>query len=137
MEILPHPRLQVFFVNSRLAIPFHSESFAESFSFFFFFIYLFYLFIFGCVGSSLLRACFLQLRRAGATRRCGALASHCGASSCYGAWALGTRASVVVARGLQSAGPVVVAHGLHCPAACGNLPDQGLNPRRLHWQANS
>ena len=29
-----------------------------------------YLFIFGCVGSSLLRAGFLQLQRAGATLRC-------------------------------------------------------------------
>ena len=43
-----------------------------------FLMYLFiYLFIFGCVGSSLLRAGFLQLRRAGATLRCGARASHC------------------------------------------------------------
>ena len=32
------------------------------FLFFFKLINLFYLFIFGCVGSSLLRACFLQLR---------------------------------------------------------------------------
>ena len=48
-----------------------------------------YLFIFGCVGSSLLRAAFLYLRRAGATLRCGV-------------WALGTWASVVVARGLSS-----------------------------------
>ena len=31
---------------------------------------------------------------------CGARASHCGGFSCCGAWALGTRASVVVARGL-------------------------------------
>ena len=42
----------------------------------------------------------------GATLRCGARASHCGGFSC-GARALGTRASVVVARGLSS-----VARGL-------------------------
>ena len=47
-------------------------------SIFFFFLILF----FGCVGSSLLHAGF----------------------SCCGAWALGTRASVVVTRGLSSCG---------------------------------
>ena len=66
------------------------------------FIYLFnnsfilFLFIFGCIGSLLLRTGFLQLRRAGATLRCGAQASHWGGFSCYGAWA-----SIVVARRLQ------------------------------------
>ena len=67
------------------------------------FIY-FYLFIFGCVGSSLLRAGFLQLQRAGATLHCGVRASHCGGFSCCGAWALGVQASVVVARRLCSCG---------------------------------
>ena len=61
------------------------------------FMYLF----FGCVGSLLLHAGFLQLQRAGATLCCGVLVSHCGGFSCCGAWALGTQASVVVARGLQ------------------------------------
>ena len=37
----------------------------------------------------------------GATLCCGARASHCGGFSCCGARALGTRASVVVAHGLQ------------------------------------
>ena len=45
--------------------------------------------------------------------------------------------SVVVAHGLQSAGSVVVAHGPSCSAACGIFPDQGSNPCRLHWQADS
>ena len=40
--------------------------------------------------------------------------------------------SVVVACGLQSAGSVVVAHRLSCPAACGIFSDQGLNPCPLH-----
>ena len=89
---------------------------------FFFFIDLF---IFGCVGSSLLRTGFLQLQWAGATLRCGARTSHCGGFSCCGARALGVWASVVVARGLQSAGLAVVAHGPSCSAACGILPGQG------------
>ena len=63
-----------------------------------------YLFIFGCVGSSLLCAGFLQLQRAGATLPSSAGASHCGSFSCCGAQALGARASVVVAHGLSRCG---------------------------------
>ena len=55
----------------------------------------------------------------------------------FEAWALGVWASVVVARGLQSAGSVVVAHQLSCSVACGVFPDQNLNPCPLHWQADS
>ena len=65
------------------------------------FIY-FFIFIFGCIGSALLRAGFLQLRREVATLRCGASASHCGGFSCCGAglqacglqqvWLTGSRA---------------------------------------------
>ena len=73
---------------------------ADGFVLFFYFIY----FIFGCIGSSLLCAGFLQLQGAGATLRCGARASHCGGFSCCGARALGMRASAVVARGLSSCG---------------------------------
>ena len=50
---------------------------------------------------------------------------------------LGTGASVVVARGLWSAGSVVVAHGLSCSMACGIFPDRGSNPCPLHWQTDS
>ena len=39
--------------------------------------------------------------------------------------------------GSRHAGSVIVAHGPSCSAACGILPDQGLNPRPLHWQADS
>ena len=63
---------------------------------FLFFLNFIYLFIFGCVGSSLLHAGFLQLLRAGATLRGGVWASHCGGFSCCGAQALGARASIVV-----------------------------------------
>ena len=81
-------------------------------SFFFFYIIPLLLFIylvsllvsFGCVGSSLLCAGFLQLQRAGATLCCGAWAPHCSGFSCCRAWSLGTRASVVVARRPSSCG---------------------------------
>ena len=62
----------------------------------FFFKLFIYLFIFGCVGSSLLHAGFLQLGQVGA--------SPCGGFSCCGAQALGTWASVVAAHGLRSCG---------------------------------
>ena len=65
---------------------------------------LFFKFIFGCIGSSLLRAGFLYLRRAGATLRCGGRASHCGGFSCCRAQAPGAWASVVVAHRLSSCG---------------------------------
>ena len=39
--------------------------------------------------------------------------------------------------GSRHAGSAVVAHGPSCSAACGILPDQGSNPRPLHWQADS
>ena len=57
----------------------------------FFLKIIIYLFIFGCVGSSLLCAGFLQLLRAGTTLHCGARASHCSGFSCCRAWALGAR----------------------------------------------
>ena len=34
-------------------------------------------------------------------------------------------------------GSEVVAHGLSCSTVCKVLPDQGLNPCPLHWQADS
>ena len=39
--------------------------------------------------------------------------------------------------GSRRAGSVAVAHRLSCSAACGIFPDQGSNPRPLHWQADS
>ena len=39
--------------------------------------------------------------------------------------------------GSRLTGSVVVAHGLSRSAACGILPDQGLNPCPLLWQADS
>ena len=48
-----------------------------------------------------------------------------------------SRPLLLQSTGSRHAGSVVVAHGLSCSAACGILPDQGSNPRRLHWQADS
>ena len=76
----------------------------------FFLIYFIYLFILAALGLLIyliyLFCCagFLYLRRAGATLRCGAWASHCGGFSCCGAWSLGAWVSVVVARRLSSCG---------------------------------
>ena len=78
---------------------------------------------------------FLWLRRAGATLRCGARASHCSGFSCCRAQALGAQASVVVVRGLSSCG----SWALECRlSTCGtraqplrgmwDLPRPGLEP---------
>ena len=73
-----------------------------------------------------------------------ALGLHCctwAFSSCGGQLLLA--ASLVVehegsrACGLQSAGSVVVAHGLSCPVACGIFLDQASKLSPLHWQAVS
>ena len=39
--------------------------------------------------------------------------------------------------GSRRAGSAIVAHGPSRSAACGIFPDEGLNPRPLHWQADS
>ena len=67
---------------------------------------LLFIFLLAALGPYCCVRAFLQLRRAGATLRCGARASHCGGFSCCGAQALGVWASVVVARGLSSCGLV-------------------------------
>ena len=76
---------------------------------------------------------FLQLRRAGATLRCGARASHCNVFSCFGARAPGTWASVVAAFQLSSCG----TRASFLRSMCGILADRGLNPCPLHWQVGS
>ena len=101
-----------------------------------YFIILFYFFIvFSVLGLCCCTWAFLWLQRAGATLRCGARASHCGGFSCCREQALGTRASVVVARGLSSCG----SRALECRlSSCGaqaqllrsmwDLPRPGLEP---------
>ena len=48
-----------------------------------------------------------------------------------------SRPLLLQSTGSRRAGSVVVAHGPSCSAACGILPDQGLSPCPLHWQADS
>ena len=54
-------------------------------------------------------------------------------------WSTGSRASLAAARGLRSSGSQALEHRLSscCSKACGIVPDQGSNPRLLHWQADS
>ena len=39
--------------------------------------------------------------------------------------------------GFSSCSPPALEHRLSCPSAHGIVPEQGLNPRPLHWLANS
>ena len=81
----------------------------------FYLFFKIYLFIYFWLRLVFVAAHGLSLAAAsGGYSLCGARASHCGGFSCCRARALGVWASVVVARGLQSAGSVVVAHKLSC-----------------------
>ena len=76
---------------------------------------------------------------------CGGFFSSCGEQGTYIAVTFlvsehgleGLPASVTGAPRLWSTGSVVVAHGFSCSVVCGIFSDQGLNPRLLHWQADS
>ena len=80
----------------------------------------FSLFLFSCAGSWLLHAGLLWLQQAGPALCRGAQASHCGGFSCCGARALEP--------GLSRCS---------CLVACGIFPEQGSDPRPLHWEADS
>ena len=113
------------------------------------YLILFYLFLkiylFICFLAVLgLRCCTWAFSRAGATLPCGAQASHCCGFSCHGAQALGSQASVVVARGLSSCGSRALECRLSSCGArtqllrtCGIFLDQGSNPCPLNWQVDS
>ena len=127
--------LQTIFSNTQITVQFFAFTSFFSFSSQNHFFKFIYLFIFGCVGTSLLHAGFLQLPRAGATLRGSVWASHCSGFSCCGARALGMWASVVVARGLSSCGSWALEHRL---SSCGalaqllrgmwDLPGPGIEP---------
>ena len=53
----------------------------------------------------------------------------------FGLW--GTETSVIMAPGLQSTGSTVGPHGLSGSKVWEVFLEQGLNPRPLHWQADS
>ena len=101
-------------------------------SFLFHLFFFFFHSLFKLLWVFVAMCAFLQLQAAGATLGCGAWASHCSGFSGCRAQALGTRASVVAAPGLQSRGSVNVAHGLSCSSVRGIFSDQGSNPCPLH-----
>ena len=98
----------------------------------FYFIYLLFL---AALGLCCCMPAFLWLQRVGATLHCGSRASHCGGFSCCRVWALGARASVVVACGLSSCGSWALERRL---SSCGtgaqllrtmrDLPGPGIKP---------
>ena len=95
-------------------------------SFFFFFFLNFYLFIY-------LWLCWVFI----SVRGLSLVAASGGHSS---SWCAGLSLSwplLLRSTGSRRAGSVIVAHGPSCSAACGIFPDQGSNPCRLHWQADS
>ena len=103
-----------------------------SFFFFYFFIYFWLHWVFAAA-----RGLFLV-----AALRCSARASHCSGLSRRGAQAPGTRASVVVTRGLSSCGLRALEHrpnscGSRAQLLCGMrdlVPNQGSNPCPLQWK---
>ena len=97
--------------------------------FYFFLIYLFiYLFIFGCIGSLLLHAGFLQLRQAGATLRCSCVSFS--SRWLLLLWSMGSRHT-----GFSTCGSQALEHRL---SSCGaqayllhgiwDLPGPGIEP---------
>ena len=112
-----------------------------------FFVFKF-IFIFGCIGSLLLRAGFLQLQREGATLRCGVWASHCSGFSLLrskgsqrvGFTICGTRAPQLQLAGSRAQGQQLWRTGLVAPRHVGSSPTRAQTRvpcigRRIlyHW----
>ena len=95
-------------IINNTAVNFYLHVLTSVYFLFFFNLFILFIFIFGCFLSPLLHAGLLQLWPA--------RASHCGGLSCHGARALGTWATVVVARGLSSYGSQALEHRL---SSCG------------------
>ena len=92
-------------------------------SFFFFFNYLFIYFL-AVLGLRSVRGLSLVVASGGhSSSRCAGLSL--------------SRPLPLRSTGSRRACSVIVAHGPSCSAACGILPDQGLNLCPLHWQADS
>ena len=108
-----------------------SESPGLSSSFFFFNSLLLFLFV--CLFVCLIMAVL-------GLRFCARTFSSCGkgghsSSRCAGLPP--SRPLLLWSTGSRRAGSVIVAHGPSRSTARGILPDQGLNPCPLHWQADS
>ena len=104
---------------------FFSHSLGRQRTLFFFNLFIVFIlfYFFGCDGPSLLHEGFSCGERGLLFITVHGLLIVV-ASLCFGAWALGARASVAV-------------HRLSCSTACGIFPDQGSNLCPLHWQADS
>ena len=89
-----------------------------------FFFFFFFKFIYGCVGSS-----FTVRGPYPAAASGGHSSSRCAGPS-------PSRPLFLRSTGSRRAGSVIVAHRPSRSAACGIFPDQGSNPRPLHWQAD-
>ena len=98
----------------------------DGFFFFFFNNSLFYLFIY-------LWLCWVLV----SVRGLSPVAASGGHSSSRCPGLSLSRPLLLRSTGSRCAGSVVVAHGPSRSAACGILPEQGLNPCPLHWQADS
>ena len=93
---------------------------------FFFFNFYFILFIY-------LLLCWVFVSARGPSP----IAASGGHSSSRCAGLSPSRPLLLRSTGSRRAGSVIVAHGPSRSAARGILPDQGPNPRPLHWQADS
>ena len=91
------------------------------------FFLLIYLFL-AVLGLRCCAWAFSHCKKWGLLSSCNAWVSNHSGFSCSGAQALGHVVPVAVAPELQSAGLVVVMHGLSCSLACGIFLDQGSNP---------
>ena len=92
-----------------------------------------YVCMYGFVGSSFSVRGLSPVAASGghSSSRCGGHSS----SQCAGLSL--SRPLLLGSTGSRRAGSVIVAHGPSRSAACGIFPDQGSNPRPLHWQADS
>ena len=113
-----------FFQLYPLQFSLHSLSFLPLFFFFFkLFIYLF-IYFWLCWVFVFVRGLSPAVASGGhSSSRCAGLSL--------------SRPLLLQSTGSRHAGSVIVAHGPSRSAACGILPDEGLNPCPLHWQADS
>ena len=92
----------------------------------------FYLFIFNFIYLFYLWLCWVSASAPGLSP----VVASGGHSSLRCAGLSPSRPLLLQSTGSRCAGSAIVAHGPSCSAACGILPDQGLNPCPLHWQAD-
>ena len=95
-----------------------------------------YLFL-AALGLGCCARAFSRCVKKGLLSICAVQASHCGVISFRSTGSRACGCSSCSSRAPDHRLSSVVAHGLSCSAACGILPDQGLNLCLLHWQADS